>query len=532
VYDGLTMPTWFFNHTPPQPPLHTGGEGGPIKDEGPGERRKVAMKEQRDGITRRGTLKLGGAALAVGAAELMFPATSSAMLAAWSGAQAPGPAFDEYARYDGLGLAALVKRGEVSPHELLAAALERMEAVDSMLNAVVIRFPERARAQIDRGLPDGPFQGVPFLLKDLHLGLEGTLTTNGSALFKGHVAKGNSTVVTRYQEAGLVIFGKGASPEFGLTPSTESALYGATHNPWDLEHSAGGSSGGGAAAVAAGIVPLANASDGGGSIRIPASCCGLFGMKPSRARVALGPSRGEGWNGLTCVHAITRSVRDSAALLDATSVPESGSTFVVPPPARPFLEEVGVPPGPLRIALMLAPLDGGEVDPECVRAVDGAAKLCESLGHNVEEAAPRLDMAEIGRAVAATIPVGIAALLEARAEALGRPITESDVEPVTWLMAQQGNQVRAVDHANARNLSNPEAFQQAAQRYTPFTLLFNVTGQPSMSVPLHWTPDGLPVGLLFTGRYGDEATLFRLASQLERAQPWADKRPAIGRKNG
>jgi Asp-tRNA(Asn)/Glu-tRNA(Gln) amidotransferase A subunit family amidase len=509
------------------------------------------------GITRRRLLELGGVALAGGAATLV------ARSAKPRGGESV-TTFDEYARFDGLGLADLVRRGEVSAGELLELALERLEAVNPRINAVVVRLEQQARRQIERGIPEGPLRGVPFLLKDLHAHLKGTVTTNGSRFFRDRVDQIDSELVRRHLRAGLVVFGKTASPEFGLTPSTESALHGATRNPWNREYTAGGSSGGSAAAVAAGVVPLAHASDGGGSIRIPASCCALFGLKPSRHRVPVGPPvRGEGWSGLSCHHSVTRSVRDSAALLDATSAPVPGSSFLAPPPERSFLAEVGASVGSLRIALVRRPFAGGSLDPECVRAVEAAAQLCQELGHRVEEAAPAIDFAEIRHAMAMVIiPVNVASALDKRAAELGRPVTQADVEATTWGMYQLGKRVSGIEYEEARavlyragsalaefqrdwdvllssvlgsppvklgilTLDDPEAFGEAAARFVPFTMLFNVTGQPSMSVPLHWTDDDLPVGVMFSGRYGDEATLFRLAAQLEEARPWAGRRPAV-----
>jgi len=511
--------------------------------------------------SRRDVLRMGAAAVAVGAAGLAFPTLSCRAWAAERRPTAQG-AFAEYADYDGLGLARLVKGGDVSALQLLESAIARMNETDPKINAVVIRFLDRARERAARTPGGGPFEGVPFLLKDLHLELAGTITTNGSRLFRDRVASSNSTLVDRYEAAGLVIFGKSASPEFGMSPSTESVLFGATHNPWMHGRTAGGSSGGAAAAVAAGILPLANASDGGGSIRIPASCCGLFGMKPSRGRTPLGPGRGEGWNGLTHVHAVSRSVRDSAALLDASSAPEPGSTFRAPRPERPFLEEVRTDPGELRIAMIRSSGAPTPIDPECRKAVENAARLCEGLGHAVEEAAPRVDREEMGKVVSATIPVGLANAIDRRLAELGRDLRDDDLEPMTRGMVQQGRQVSGMANADARRilyriarevaqfqeggnfdvimmptlgkppielgiltLESADRMMKESPLFSPFTMLYNVTGQPAMSVPLHWTHDGLPVGVMFVGRYGDEATLFRLAGQLERAQPWANRRP-------
>jgi amidase/6-aminohexanoate-cyclic-dimer hydrolase len=472
--------------------------------------------------------------------------------------------FEEYASRDAVGLAQLVHDGEVTPGELLELAIERTEAVDSTLNAVVIRMYEQARDVAATGLPDGPLRGVPFLIKDLHLQMRGVVTSQGCALFKDAVGSSDSTLVERYRDAGLVTFGRSASPEFGLTTSTESALFGPTRNPWNPAHSAGGSSGGAAAAVAAGIVPIANASDGGGSIRIPASCCGLFGLKPTRMRVPVGPERAEGWNGLTAIHAVTRSVRDSAVLLDVTAGPAAGDPYHAPAPARPFAQEIGTAPGRLRVALMRGPLSGGEVDASVTDGLEQAARLCESLGHAVEEAAPDVEHEALARAMGATIAVATRRALERRAAALGRPLAEDDVEPITWKMISGAHQVSGMDaleqretiHRSSRDMARfmerfdvilsptlaqppvpigrlhlsrddaAEYFEEVAA-YSPFCTLANLTGQPAMSVPLHWTNDGLPVGIMFAGRFGEDATLLRLAAQLEEAQPWFDRRPPI-----
>lgn len=476
---------------------------------------------------------------------------------------------DDYEDYDGVGLAKRVARGDVSPTELLDAAIARVEARDERFGAIVYRMFDVARAEIEAGLPEGPFRGVPFLLKDLHLGWPGVPLTNGSRLFADHVSKVESELVARYRRAGLVVFGRTHSPEFGLVTSSESALYGRTKNPWNLEHTSGGSSGGASTAVTAGYAPLANASDGGGSIRIPASCCGLFGMKPSRGRTPAGPVRGEGWCGMTAVHAVTRSVRDSAALLDATSAPDPGAPYQAQPPARPFLEEVGAPPGRLRISLQRATWNGTEVDPDCLTALEDAASLCRELGHEVVDEAFEVDARALGLATSTIIAVDTHAALTQRAEALGRPLAEEDVEPGTWAMASLGASRRGADllaatrtiHAAGRQLadhltrfdlvlsptmavppvrlgvlspSNPDRAEQLGTllRSVGFTQLGNATGSPAMSVPLFWSESGLPIGAQFMGRRDDEATLFRLAAQLEAARPWFDRRPALDEREG
>jgi len=470
----------------------------------------------------------------------------------------------ELDRYDGLGLAELVARKQVTPLELLGAVRQRVEAVNPKINAFCQLFFDRAEAQIKQGPHAGPFGGVPFALKDLGQYLSGTVTSAGSRVWKDSVADYDSTLVARYKRAGLVIFGKTNSPELGLTTTTESALYGKTRNPWNPDRTSGGSSGGSAAAVACRILPAAHASDGGGSIRIPASCCGLFGLKPTRGRVPMGPTQFEGWNGFSCHHVVTISVRDSAALLDATAGAEPGSPFFSPPPPRPFLKETRLAPGKLRIALITQTPGGTPLDPECKKGAIEAAKLCEGLGHSVEERKWPIDNAMMREAFLNVINVSIARTLADAAKTLGRAVTEKDVEPVTWAMSQQGRRVDAVAYSRAIVAShqiglamarfqedfdvilnptlarppvllgvlslspeNMQSFTKEITEFGPYTALYNVTGQPSMSVPLHWTPDSLPVGVMFSARFGDEATLFRLAAQLEKAKPWAGRKPAI-----
>jgi amidase len=471
---------------------------------------------------------------------------------------------DQYIAYDGVGLAELVAKGDILPRELLEAAVTRLEATNTKVNCIAARLYDHGRKQISDGLPKGPFTGVPFLLKDLSVNLSGAVTAAGSQFFQDDMQASDSTLVKRYKAAGLVIFGKTTTPELGLTGTTESVPNGQTKNPWNLERTVGGSSGGAGAAVAASIVPMANASDGAGSIRTPASCCGLFGLKPTRARVPTGPLRMEGWNGLSTVHAITRSVRDSAALLDISAGSDVGDPYAAAPPQRPYAKEVGADPGKLRIALMLSPTSGSPVDAECIKAAREAAKLCESMGHIVEEKQPPIDHAAVNAGTFATLCVSTTAVLDARAARLGRAVTENDVEPVTWYFYQEGKKVTGLAYAAARaafdqagrvmaefqqtydvvlsptlskppvNLGllslSPRSFDDYVREVTtfgPFTALANICGQPSMSVPLHWSTENLPIGVMFAGRIGDEATLFRLAGQLETAQPWYNRRPTI-----
>ena len=442
------------------------------------------------------------------------------------------------------------------------AAIARANDRDPELGSIIHRMDEVARDAIASGLPSGPFTGVPFLLKDLHLSWPGVSLTNGSTFYKNHVPDFESELVSRYRRAGLVVFGKSHSPEFGLTTSTESRLYGQTRNPWNPAHTSGGSSGGASTAVAAGIVPLANASDGGGSIRIPASCCGLFGMKPTRGRTPAGPDSGEGWNGMSLVHAVTRSVRDSAALLDATAGPDMGAPYAAQPPARPWLEEVTASPGKLRISVQRETWNGAETHPDCLAALDDAVALCRELGHDVQEVPCEIDRDLLSRSALTIIASNTRATLEARAATLGRPLEESDVEAGTWAMVGLAAGCSATDLTRAirgihqigrdlaahlttfdlvmsptmatpplplgvLSLSNPDRGEQTRGllKTVGFTQLGNATGHPAMSVPLAWNDAGLPIGIQFIGRMNGEDTLYRLAGQLEAAAPWFDRLP-------
>jgi amidase len=506
-------------------------------------------------LSRRDLLK-GGLTASLGAVMSI----SSAARADDKSRQLSGLAA-EYSNYDGLGLAELIAKKKISTLELLNSVHERVDALNPKLNALCHLFFDKAEAQINEGLGPGPFHGVPFVLKDLNQYLAGTITSAGSRIFKNSVAEFDNTLVQRYKQAGLVIFGKTNSPELGLSTTTESVAFGQTHNPWNLERTTGGSSGGAGAVVASRIVPMAHGSDGGGSIRIPASCCGVFGFKPTRARVPLGPNQFESWNGCTQHHALTISVRDSAALLDTCVGAELGSPYFSPPPIRPFLNEVSADPGRLRIALVTATPGGTPVDPECKQAALNAAKLCEGLGHSVEETA--LDFSAARGAFFAILLVSLARVLDDAATILGRPVTDQDVEPVTWATMQAGLKVASVTYSRAiatlhqiglamakfqRNydvilsptLAKPPValgllslsqdvptWSKEVLEFSPYTALYNITGQPSMSVPLHWAPDGLPVGVMFSGRFGEDATLFRLAAQLEKAQPWDKRKPQL-----
>ena len=471
-------------------------------------------------------------------------------------------AFKEYGNYDAVGLADLVRKKQVTARELLDEAIVRTGKVDPQINAVVVKHQDYAQRQIDRGLPDGPFTGVPFLLKDLEF-LEGTRTTSGASIYKDHIADHTSTLARRFLDAGLTIFGKSSTPEFGLMPTTESRLFGPTRNPWNLEHSSGGSSGGAGAAVAARIVPVAHASDGGGSIRIPASASGVFGLKPTRARNPIGPERGEGWGGFSCGHVLSISVRDSAAMLDATHGPEPSSPYVAPMPERPFAEEVGRDPGRLRIAFTDSSPYGDPIDTEIAAAVREVAALLDRLGHHVEERAPVL-AADPAVVMAAIVSAHTGLAMRLAERQFGRAITDSDMEILTLATAHNARKATGIDYAAAqmsafkisRGLAtffeacdvflcptlcspplrigelNPMSrdlshISPILRRYMPATSMFNMSGQPAMSVPLAWNTAGLPLGMMFAARFGDEATLFRLAAQLEEERPWKQKLPPI-----
>jgi len=471
----------------------------------------------------------------------------------------PALPFPEYEEHDALGLGELVRRGEVDAAELLEAAVARMEARNPELNAVVFEWIDRARAWAEEAGREGPFSGVPFLLKNLGSGLEDTPLTNGSRLFEGNRSRGTSVLVRRLMEAGVVPFGRGNAPELGISATTEPLAHGATRNPWDLERTPGGSSGGAGAAVAAGIVPMAYASDGGGSARIPAACCGLVSLKATRGRtpVGLGPANGQAL--VAC-----RSIRDLAAALDVMAGPVPGAPMTAPEPTRPFREEVDREPGRLRIAFRRSsPFGGRRLDPACVRAVEDGARLCESLGHRVEEAEPEYDFDRLAHAMFKVfMGTRTAATVEARERALGRRAREDELEPYTRGMVEVGRSLSAVEYAGGIDAIDAEARRFSAifeeydifltptlgrlplplgeligtigdeDRYLeilygfmPFTMQYNASGRPAVSLPLHWTGDGIPVGLQLGAGYGRDALLIRLARQLERARPWFDRRP-------
>jgi amidase len=478
---------------------------------------------------------------------------------------------------DATAQAELVRAGDVTALELVDAAITRIEKVNSELNAVIHPLFDKARDATARSSgDDAPFSGVPIVLKDLDGSSAGDPLHLGNAALRdaGHVADHDTYLVAKLRAAGCIPVGKTNTPELGLLPTAEPKAYGPTRNPWNTEHSPGGSSGGSAAAVASGMVPVGHAGDGGGSIRIPASACGLFGLKPSRGRVSMGPDLGEAWAGLVARHVVTRSVRDSAAILDAIAGAMPGDPYAAAPPARPYVHEVGTDPGRLRIGLRTrAPGDLAATDDECVAAAEDAARLLESLGHHIEVSAPAaFDDLELLVFFSTVMTVGVVADVEELGRILGREVTPADVERLTWAQYEQGRAASAIDYLRAVNGAHawtrrmaewwapptlggqafdllltptmaeppvllgeidPDAEEpfEALGRATPFavyTAPFNVTGQPAMSVPLSWEASrNLPIGVQLVAAHGREDVLFQVAAQLEAARPWHDRRPPV-----
>ena len=472
--------------------------------------------------------------------------------------------FDEYVEFDATGLAALVRGGEVTADELLDAALERAAVTDSAIAAVVHVQEPAARAAIAAGLPDGPFAGVPFLLKDLGCEAIDFPTSMGSRLFDGYRYSYDSEMFVRMRDTGVVTFGRTTSPELGIGVTTEAAVYGRpTRNPWNTEHVAGGSSGGSGSAVAAGVVPLAHGSDGGGSVRIPASSCGLFGLKPTRALLPDGPESGEGWAGMAIDGLLARSVRDTAAMLDATAGPDLGAPYYAPPRIGSFLDAIAAPPRRLRVAVTTRTFTGEAIHPDCVAAVEHTAKLLESLGHEVVPAEPTLDMHGLIVAWSEIVACGTQRTVDAAG-----PGAEERVERVTRLACELGRTLSGAHylgcidtvHAVGRQLARflvpfdvlltatlgeppallgrfasgrPDGWRSFLEYrlehvlpYSPYAPLANCTGQPAMSLPLWWNDAGLPVGTQIMGRAGEDDVLLQLAAQLEDAHPWFHRRPS------
>lgn len=493
--------------------------------------------------------------------------------------------FPEYGRYDAMGLAELVKRGHVSPAELCEEAIERIDRVNPQLNAVVTRMNDQGHKEASEPLPDGPFIGVLLLIKDLQFAYAGVRMTSGCKALMDYIPDQDCEMVARIRKTGAVVIGKTNTPEFGLLGVTEPELFGPCRNPWNTDHTPGGSSGGSAAAVAARMVPMASGGDGGGSIRIPSAYCGLFGLKPSRGRNPTGPDRGNVWQGAVQNHVITRSVRDSAAMLDATQGADTGAPYEIRPPERSYLEEVLKNPGRLKIAFNTNSPIGTPVHSECVKAVENAAHLLEEMGHHPEEASPEIDGLGLAKSYLAMYFGEVAADLNELDSILRRKAGPKDVEPLTYTLGLLGQSfssgylveaLRRWDHAarkmgqffkkydlymtpttahppakigelkpqpleilliNTVNtlklgwlLKNSRIVDNLAEKSlerTPFTQLANLCGLPAISVPLYWTTEGLPLGIQFIGPFGNEDVLFRLAGQLEKARPWFDRKPKV-----
>ncbi len=468
--------------------------------------------------------------------------------------------------YDATGLAALVRSRDVSAEELLDAALESAEKAKAELNCFSQIFEGPAREQLKAGLPEGPFSGVPFATKDLGVRLRGLPMTSGSRAFRDTVATDDAELAVRYRKAGLVIFAQTTSPEFGLTTSTESALYGKTRNPWNTGRTSGGSSGGASSTVASGVIPMAHASDGGGSIRIPAACTGLVGLKPSRGRVPMGPPFSENWFGLSTNHCVSHSVRDSAALLDATHGAEAGARYGVPAPQSSFLQASREDPKPLKIALWTTAPNGVRPDAEATAGLQATRLQLEALGHHVEEAGPVLDGDALGKGMMMIVSSFMASVADEREQAFGRKIGPEDFEPVSLRFIELGRTIPMAELVKTNNaflqaaytfetfmdeggydlilaptLARPpvdlgvlslapedfDAYGAAVTGFAPWCPVFNQTGCPAISLPLHWTSDGLPLGMMFGARYGREDLLYALAGQIERAAPWAHRRPPV-----
>ncbi len=483
---------------------------------------------------------------------------------------------DQLAQLDALAQAALVRAGEATPLELVDAAIARIETLNPRLNAVITPLFEKARDQaISPQLPNGSFKGVPFLLKDFGCHSAGDPYHQGSRFLKdlGWTAKEDTYMAAKLRAAGFIFLGKTNTPEFATMPTTEPEAYGPSRNPWNTEHSTGGSSGGAGAAVASGMVPAAHANDGGGSTRVPASECGLVGLKSTRSRVSLGPEYGEVWQGLVNEHVVTRSVRDTAAILDAIAGPMPGDPYFATPPTRPFLAEVGADPGVLRIGVLADfPGQATPLHPDCVAAVHATAQLLSALGHTVEESSPSAlnDEQERRRQVWAILTSAIASHIDTLGKQTGKAVTQDDVEIHTWAMVEIGRARTATRYiealewlqADTRRLArwwqpedgtagfdilvtptiaeppprlgefvstpeNPLGGARRSATLMPFTVPFNVTGQPAISLPLHWNSAGLPIGVQLVAAYGREDVLFRIAAQLEQAKPWADQWPAV-----
>ena len=521
------------------------------------ENQEPAVPQSTPGWPRRSVLKAGAVAVGVG------------LLGRFAEVRAQGLSASDYLAMDAWAMSQAIRSGELSAEELLAATLARYNEVNPRVNAVNMLHEAYARDVLARRrtagtLNQGALAGVPLLIKDLNTGLQGTVTSNGSRMFKDSPpAARTSTLIARYEQAGAVPFGKTTCPEFGLTTTTESLAWGQTRNPWNLAMSAGGSSGGAAAAVAAGIVPVAHATDGGGSIRIPASYCGLVGLKPSRYRTPSGPLHFEGWFGASVANVVSRSVRDTALFLDAGQAHEAGSAYWLPPPARPYTEELQREPGKLRVAVVRQSLTGAPLEPAIAATLKQTIKQLQALGHELDELTLNVDPRQLFGAHGMVIGTALRSLIEERQQVLGREATAQDLEQITLVNLQRSKGSSGVDLYRARQSfeSIGATMEQHFERYdlilspvtgslTPklgllsldqpwdsyvnhamgsagFTVLANVSGQPAISLPLGQSDSGMPVGMMFTARLGGEDVLLRLAAQLEQAHPWAARRARV-----
>ncbi len=471
-----------------------------------------------------------------------------------------------YSDYDGVGLADLVRKGEVTPNELLEDALAGVDAVNGQLNGVTARIDDLARAEVEAGLPSGPFTGVPFFLKELGIQAKGTPSRAGSKLGAGVIASEDSELMRRFRASGVITAAMCATPELGYNPTTESQLYKPTHNPWDLTRTPGGSSGGSAAMVAAGVVPMAHANDGGGSIRIPASCCGLVGLKPTRQRVPTGPSFGDWLNGYAIELIVSRSVRDTAVMLDSVQGPDLGPPNIIKEPERPYIDECNAKPNKLRIGWTGKAINDADVHPHVIEGLHKTVSLMETLGHEVVEERFDIDWHFYFEQLIVIWTSYVAWGIEGLANKVSQSPSLENLERVTWEIYKHGRSLSAFDLQEAlanfnlisrqtgvmfdrfdvlltptiaqpplklgildQNAVGVDAREWSRQVFDwiPFTPLFNTTGQPAISLPLYWSPDGLPIGMQFAGKLNDEAMLIRLAAQVEEAAPWKDKKPEV-----
>lgn len=471
----------------------------------------------------------------------------------------------EYASYDGIGLADLIQKKEVTAKELAETVLEGVQKINPKINAIIETYVERIEKADEFMLPDKPFSGVPFFLKDLGAAEAGKPQEMGSRLTKGYIAEVDAYLTTRFKEAGLVILGRTTTPELGLAATTESILTGDTRNPWDLKLIAGGSSGGSAAAVAAGILPIAHASDGGGSIRIPAACCGVVGLKPSRGRITCGPDADERLFGLVQEFVVSRTVRDTAAMLDACGTPAPGDPFVITQPRQPYLKEIGAPTGKLRIAFADESWIGMAVNPDIAAKANAIARMCEDMGHAVESAKPNFDLEPYFSALEVLWGSSLGFSCDKLAGIMKRPIDAQHLEPITLGICKDSGEYSAADVIRAKAALNVtrrrvgqffqdydllltptlaqlpvplgtihqnqensiENWEYGTAQFNAFTNLFNVTGLPAISLPLCQSSNNLPVGIQFAAGFGEEALLIRVASVFEEALPWAERKPPV-----